>query len=191
MSECRNITITVDRVLDSGNKKISLEHAELVCYDIPHMARCPYKFVSAHSIQSEAIITDLAVDRIEDCEKDARVRCKATVPLQVIFYDADGCKHTCKSQTTVALDVILCIPEPSMFPFEIKAYTTCNCPNGHFVCDNVVECTQCISVIIKVITQADVIVPCYGYSNAPCVKDYDRKECERFFSLPTFPRGRQ
>jgi len=113
-----------------------------------------------------------------------------TIPLQVTFIDTCGNQYTCRSETIIEEDIVMYVPEPSMFPFEITAVASCSCPSGRFVSESTVECAKCVTVITKVITDADLVVPSYGYSQTPEATDYDSRECEKYFNLPMYPCGK-
>jgi|GEM_PF-4998408 len=149
-------TISVTRVLDKVKKQFEREHAELELRGIPKNAVAPYVFVSARSVQFEAIVSGLSVSSM--CEKEcSHVKCNVTVPLAVTLTDANNVCFTCKSKITVGEEVNLHLPEPCSFPFEIVADAVCNCPWGVVIGDKV-DCRACLTVYTKVVTKADMLI---------------------------------
>jgi hypothetical protein len=130
------------------------------------------------------------VARLEERPCFARVTCGITVPVQVTFSDGDGVQHCAKSEIKVPADIVLYVPEASVFPFEIVAAASCNCPAGQFESPTVCYVTACLTVIIKVVADTDLLMPTYGYCAAPEAVDYEDQVCNKFFELPLYPSGK-
>jgi len=180
------VAISVKRVLDSCKKQLSLEHVKLPLQCVPNGAKT---FISAVSTQVDAEVVDLVVQRLEERPCFARIKCTVVIPMLVTFADAEGNKHSTKSEIKVSEDIVMYVPEASVFPFEIVAVASCNCPNGKFEGD-VCFATACITVITKVVADTDLLVPAYGYCPTPDAVDFEEQVCNKFFELPLYPNGK-
>ena len=185
------VAISVKRVLDSCRKQLSLEHTKLELKNIPHEAARPFAFTSAASVQTKADISNLRVTRLDGGISFSRIMCDIAVPLKVIFKDKDGKEHTADSQITVSEDVVMYVPDASVFPYEITAAASCTAPTGKFTDETHVECTACLTIITKVVADTDLLMPTYGYCPSPEAVDFEGKECSKFFDLPLYPSGRK
>ncbi|MDA6840316.1 hypothetical protein OSL57_26730, partial [Escherichia coli] len=66
-------------------------------------------------------ISNLLIDPIADKPNSARVRADVTIPVTVAYTDANGVEGVATSSFTVTKDVILCVPAPSVMPYEVEA----------------------------------------------------------------------
>jgi len=110
--------------------------------------------------------------------------------MQVNFEDSDGKKFTAKSEIKVPQDVILFIPQNSVFPFEVKAVASANCPTGKPSGENSFTVTAFVTIILKVTATTDLLLPTYGYCTIPPAVDFEKHECGGFHELPLYPSGR-
>ena len=186
---CNRVVISCKRVLDSCKKQVSMEDITVTMRDIPPEAQTPFTFISATNTHTDAIISDLRVDRLEERPCFARIRCNCTVPLQVQFLCSAGHRHFAKSSITVYEDIIMYVPEASIFPFEIVASTSCNFASGTITNDQVYG-TSCLTLITKVVAETDLLIPAYGYCAPSDCVDYEEQLCNRFFDLPLYPSGK-
>jgi hypothetical protein len=186
---CR-ATIAVNRVMDCCKREIGQEQTRMTLCHVSADAQPPFTFVTATSTHTAATVSNLVIARIEGGnENRARVRCNITIPMQVTFRDSDNVQFTARSEITVPQDIVMCIPTPSVFPFEITASASCNCPSGCFVGANMVESTACIAIITKVVIETELDIPTYGYHQIPVAVDYENQVCDKFFKLPLYPYG--
>ena len=183
------VAISVKRVLDSCKKQLSLEHTKLQLKGVPPDAEPPFTFVNATSTQVEAAVTDLYVTRLEERPCFARIKCNITVPVQVTFLDANGTSHVAKSEIKVHEDIIMYVPEASVFPFEIVAVASCSSVFGSFDSATVCHCTACLTILTKVVADTDLLIPTYGYCSTPDAIDFEEQACNKFFELPLYPSG--
>ena len=61
-------------------------------------------------------------------------------------------------------------------------------PEGVFDATNesfTVSC--CVTVIIKILMEVELLVPSYGYATIPPCQEYTQEVCSGFFELPLFP----
>jgi hypothetical protein len=190
MEQCgHRIAISVRRILDSCTKQISEEDLILNLERVPPALPTPFKFVSALSTRTEAQVSNLSIEKIREREGQARVRCNVAIPMRVDFLDADDKKHHARSEIVVPIDIILFIPEASVFPFEIVAAASVSATNGRYINNKSFRVTACIAIIIKVIAETDLLIPAYGYSPSPKAVDFNDDKCKEFFELPLFPSG--
>jgi len=147
-------------------------------------------FINAISTQVDAQVTDLSVQRLEERPCFARIKCVVIVPVQVTFQDEEGNRHCTKSEIKVPQDIVMYVPEASVFPFEIVAVASCSCPTGKFESDTVCYATACLTIITKVVAETDLLVPSYGYCPTPDAIDFEEQVCNKFFELPLYPSGK-
>ena len=50
--------------------------------------------------------------------------------------------------------------------------------------------SACLTVILKVSMQVELLVPSYGYCAIPPAQEYSQEVCTGFFELPLYPQGR-
>lgn len=183
--------INVVRVLDSCMKQISQNETVLHLSSLSAPPEDgPLKFVSAVSASKNGTVTDLNISRLEERQSFARVKCNVTIPLRVTFQDSACEKHTAESQITQAMDVVLYVPNASVFPFEVISVASCNCPVGRFTNHNTCIVTSCLTVILKIVADTDLLVPTYGFCPSPIATDFEAEACGDFFELPLYPSGR-
>ncbi|MCL2228505.1 MAG: hypothetical protein FWC00_01605 [Firmicutes bacterium] len=184
------VAISARRILDCCKKQRSIEGARLKISHMPSHG-APFVFQSATSTQVEAGVSNLIVTRLEERPSFARIQCDITVPMVVAFKDNDGQVHTTHSELTVHEDIVMYVPQASIFPFEIVASASCNCPTGEFD-EEYTEAivTACLTVITKVVADTDLLIPVYGYCPAPDAVDFDVQVCDKFFELPLYPSGK-
>ena len=185
---CNRVVISCKRVLDSCRKQASLENTRIVLRDV-QPGVTPATFVGGVNTHTKAEITDLRVTRLEERPCFARIQCNVHVPLQIAFLCAEHNKHNCKSEIIVHIDVVMYVPEASVFPFEIEAVASCNFTHGSFNQGHL-DATACLTVIMKVVAETDLLIPAYGYSRANECVDYQEQACNKFFELPLYPSGK-
>jgi len=135
-------------------------------------------------------VKDLTIDRLPQRREFARVRCIVVIPICVTFEDCNGERCSAKSQIKVPMDVIMYVPRDSIFPFEVKAVASVNCPSGRMNGENAFIVTACNMIILKITAHTDLLLPTYGFCAAPPAVDFETKECDEFFDLPLYPSGR-
>ena len=181
------VTISVKRVLDSCRKQLTLENTKLPIKIRPGIPP-PHTFVNAASTGAAAKISKLSIARLEERPCFARIKCQVTIPLRVIYKDAEGQEHSTDSHITIPQDVVLYVPEASVFPFEIVAVASATSFAGKFPNANTLECRLCLTTITKVVAETDLMLPAYGYCPSPNAVDFEEQACNKFFDLPLYPR---
>ena len=69
----------------------------------------------------------------------------------------------------------------------IEAVTGAVCPEGTFQGGSQFNVTACITVILKVVVEVELLVPSYGYCPIPPCQEYNQELCATYFELPLFP----
>jgi len=184
------VAVCVERVLDCALKQEKRDNVTLVlCAPAPPDTQKPPTFVSASSTSANARVTDLTIARIEERPAFARVKCTVTIPMTVC-YEAGGEKQTTNGEIKTHNDVILYVPNASIFPFEVKCTASVNAPTGSFGADGGLTVTACITLVTKITAESDLLIPTYGFVPAPRAVDYERSECKDYFDLPLYPSGK-
>ena len=90
------------------------------------------------------------------------------------------------------------LPEPSIIPYRIEASVSAVSPEGQYSQTQeidgvtyyifVINC--CVTAILKVTMDVELIVPSYGYAVIPPCQEYTEEVCSGYFELPLYPGGR-
>ena len=185
---CEKACISAKKVFDICIKQIQESDILVTATDFDPVAPAqPLTFVSAVSVPDGAHIDNLTIDRLEDKPCFARIRGDVVIPIIITYTDANGITGTAHGNISIAEDVILYVPQPSIIPTAIEVTASLNTPDGEYVGNNVFSLDACISIIIKVVVEAEILVPTYGYCPIPACQDYTQDACSGFFDLPLFP----
>jgi hypothetical protein len=133
----------------------------------------------------------LQVDRLPDRQCFARIQATVTVPVEVLYVDANGVQGRATSTMSFAQDIIMYVPEPSIIPFDVVATVSVVAPEGVYVEGSVPSftVTGCATIITKVVMPVELLVPSYGYAVIPPCQEYTQEVCSGFFDLPIYPRN--
>lgn len=184
------ICIQAKRVFDACMLQNQQDNLNVSLYDFyPENPALPLTFTSARSISTKGIISNLSVDRLQDRPKCARVQATVTIPIEVLYTDANGVEGVAKSSISVNQDVILFVPQPSIIPYEIDAVASFVSPEGTYVSQTEMTISGCLTVILKVVMEVELLIPSYGYCAIPPCQEYTHEICTGFFELPLFPQG--
>jgi len=148
-----------------------------------------WTFESCRSSTIKGNISNLSIERMCDRPQFARVRCNVDVPIDILFTDQRCQEWMGQSSLTVAKDVLLCIPEESVIPFTIESLVSAICVSGNYIGNCTFEITICVSVVLKVLAEVDIMVPTYGFCEIPPCEEFAESVCDEFFSLPLFPQS--
>lgn len=185
---CERVCIETTKIFDSCIKQVQEEGLQIVVTNqTPPNPQDPLEFVSCTSTGEPATITNLEIERFEDRPNFARVTCDVNIPVEVTYIDDNDIEGKGDSVITVSQDVILCVPQPSIVPFEITAFGGVVCPEGEYIGNDTFEVTACITVILKVVAKVDILVPSYGFCPIPPCQEYSQEACAGFFDLPLYP----
>ena len=149
----------------------------------------PLTFLSARSTTNVGTVTNLQRDRLPDRQRFARVQATVTVPMEVVYTDANGVQGTAASSVSIDQDIIMYIPEPSIIPFSVESVVSIVAPEGVYVEGPTFTVTCCITMIMKIVMPVELLVPTYGYATIPPCQEYTQEVCSGFFDLPIYPEN--
>lgn len=188
---CEKVCIQTKKVFDACIKQTQEEGVVLALSDFsPENPTYPLTFLSAKSTTTKAIVTNVQIDRLSDRPNFARVQVTLSVPMEVIYTDASGVEGKAQSTTTLTGDVILFVPEPSVIPYSVEAVVSIVAPDGVYnATDNNFTVSCCVTVILKMVMEVELLIPSYGYAAIPPCQEYSNEVCSGFFELPLFPNN--
>lgn len=146
-----------------------------------------WTFESCRSSTTEGEITNLTVERLCDRPQFARVKGNVSIPIDVLFVDQRCQEWMGQATLTVAKDVLLAIPDESIVPFTLESLVSAICVSGRYVGNCRFEITICVTVVLKILAEVEVMIPSYGFCEIPPCEEFAESVCDEFFSLPIFP----
>lgn len=186
---CEKVCIQVPKVFDACIKQETLTGQTITLTDVtPASVQTPYTFISARSTTSKGEITDLVLTPLGETGA-TRIQANINIPVSVLFTDVNHTTATGTSTLTVARDLVLNIPQAAVIPYRIEAVVNAVSTVGTWTQDNTFNLTFCVTVIIKVVTDVELLVPTYGYCYIPPCQDFQQEVCDGFFDLPLFPQS--
>ena len=185
------VCLQAQRVFDAYIKQGQSDGIVLSLVDpVPANPTYPLTFISARSTTSAGTVTAFQVDRLPDRANCARVQASVDIPVEVVYTDANGVEGKASATVTVSEDVILFVPQPSIMPYEVQCVVSAVAPEGAFNAENnTFTVNMCITVILKIVINVDLLVPTYGYCVIPPAQEYTQEVCAGFFELPLYPQG--
>lgn len=193
------ICIQGKKVFDACVKQTTLQQITVSISDVtPSSPAVPLRFVSAKSTTTKGIIENLVVERLTERPKYGRVQADIVVPVEVTYIDGNNEEGSGTGTVTVPVDVVMFLPEPSIIPYTIEASVSAVSPEGQYSQTQVIDGTTyyifvincCVTAILKVTMDVELIVPSYGYAVIPPCQEYTEEVCSGYFELPLFPGGR-
>lgn len=186
---CEKVCIQAQKIFDACIKQVQIENYTLTLGDFtPANPTYPLTFISARSTTSAGTITSLTVDRLTDKPGCARVQATVSIPVEVAYTDANGTEGVAQATISVSQDVLLSVPAPSIMPYRITAEVSAVCAEGVFNQSGATfTVNACITVILKVSVDVQILIPSYGYCAIPPAQDFSKEVCEGFFELPLYP----
>ena len=185
------VCIQAEKIFDACIKQSQTDNYTLVLTDLsPADPTYPLTFVSARSTTSEATISNLNIERQTD-RHCARVQATVTIPVEVLYTDANGVDGSATALVSLVQDVLLYVPSPSIMPFTVRAVVSAVAPDG--VYDPTTQgfiVSICSTVILKISMPVEILVPTYGYCAIPPAQEYSQEVCAGFFELPLYPQSR-
>ncbi|MDR3084759.1 MAG: hypothetical protein LBU47_00425 [Christensenellaceae bacterium] len=158
--------------------------------DCPQPAfTAPIIFESCRSSTINGTLRGLTIDRLCDRPNFARVRAAVDIPIEILFTDCNCREGIGKGVVTVNRDVLLCIPDESIVPFTIETLVSAICVSGNYIGDDTFEITVCVTIIMKVLAEVEMLIPSYGLCSVPPCEEFAESICDEFFSLPIFPQN--
>jgi hypothetical protein len=183
------VCIQAEKIFDAGIRQTQVQNYTLTLTDLtPATPTYPLTFVSARSTNSEATVTNLNIERQAD-RQCARVQATVSVPVEVLYTDANGVDGSATATVSLPVDVLLYVPAPSIMPFTVTAVMSVVAPDATFNAeDNTFTANLCVTVILKIAMQVQLLVPTYGYCAIPPAQEYSQEVCADFFELPLYPK---
>ncbi|MBO4251979.1 MAG: hypothetical protein J5911_04905, partial [Clostridia bacterium] len=179
----------VKKVFDACMQQSQLNGIVLNITDLtPANPTYPLTFVSAKSTTSKGKICNLIVEPLTERENAARVKADIVIPVSVAYTDSDGVEGVATACVTVTKDVILNIPKASIMPYEVEALVSLVSTLGTYTGENQFTIDCCVSIILKIVMEVELLVPSYGYAQIPPCQEYTQEVCAGFFELPMYPQ---
>ena len=183
------VCIQAQKIFDAGIKQSRIENYTLTLTDLsPADPTYPLTFVSARSTASDATVSNLNIERQAD-KHCARVQATVSVPVEVLYTDANGVDGSATGTVSVPIDALLFVPTPSIIPFTVQAVMSVVAPEGTF--DTATQgfiVSLCVTTIVKIAMTVELLVPSYGYCALPPLQEYSQEVCAGFFELPLYPQ---
>lgn len=187
---CEKICIQVKKVFDACIKQVQQDDLTITLSNfMPSNPAFPLTFVSARSATTRGVISDLTITRLPDRPRFARVKCNVSIPLEVIYTDSNNVAGRADAILGIIVDIILAVPQQSIIPFELEAVVSVVCPDGAALGNQQMRVNACITIIMKITVESEILIPSYGYCCIPQCEDFTENLCSSFFELPLFPRS--
>lgn len=154
-----------------------------------------WTFESCRSSTTAGNISNLSIERLCDRPQYARVKCSVDVPVDVLFMDQRCQEWMGQAHICVDKDVLLCVPEDSVVPFTIESLVSAICVSGSYIGNCTFEITVCVTVVLKVLAEVDIMIPTYGFCEIPPAEEFAENICDEslfkryhyFSQNPHFP----
>jgi len=148
-----------------------------------------WTFESCRSSTTCGVISNLVIDRLCDRPQFARVKGTVSVPIDVLFTDQNCQEWMGRAELAVNKDVLLAIPDESIVPFTLESMVSAICVSGSYQGSCQFKINICVTVILKVLAEVELMVPSYGFCSVPPCEEFAENVCDEFFSLPLFPQS--
>ena len=186
---CEKTCLEVKKVFDACMQQSQLTGITLIVSDLtPVNPTYPLTFVSAKSVGSKGRICNLLIEPLAERPNSARVKADITIPVTLAYTDANGVEGVGFSEVTVTKDVILNVPNASIIPYSVEAVVSLVSTLGTYTGDNEFTIDACVSIILKIVMEVELLVPSYGYAQIPPCQEYTQEVCAGFFELPMYPQ---
>ncbi len=186
---CEKTCIQVKKVFDACIQQTQLTGTVLTLENFtPNPPTYPLTFVSARNTVSKGVISNLTVEPVSgERPNTSRVKADVIIPMSVAYVDANGVEGVATSSITINKDVILCIPSASVMSYDIEAVVSAVSTIGTYTGEGQFTIDACVTVILKVVMEVELLIPSYGYAVLPPCQDYTAEVCTGFFELPIYP----
>ena len=185
---CEKVCVQVKKVFDACMQQVQLTDTVLTLENFfPANPTYPLTFISARSTISQGTISNLLIEPLDERPHAARVRADVTIPVSVAYTDANGIEGVATSSVTITKDVILNIPSASIMPYEVEAVVSLVSTQGNYTGEGQFTIDSCVSIILKIVMEVELLLPSYGYAAIPPCQDYTQEGCAGFFELPMYP----
>ena len=188
---CEKVCIQAEKIFDAGIIQTRLENYTVsISNPVPANPTYPLNFISARSVTSVGTVSGLSVERQAEGQC-ARVQATVTIPIEIVYLDANGIEGKAQGSVVLNEDVLMYVPSASVIPSTVTAIASCVAPEGSFdSTSGTFSISACVTCILKVAMQVELLVPSYGYCAIPPAQEYSQEVCSGFFELPLYPQGR-
>ena len=185
------VCIQAEKIFDACIRQTQVENYTLTLTDLtPANPTYPLTFVSARSTESIATVTGLNIERQAD-RPCARVQATVSVPMEVLYTDANGVDGSATATVSLPVDVLLYVPAPSIIPYTVTSVVSVVAPDATFVPETEsFSANLCVTIILKISMPVEMLIPSYGYCVLPPAQEYSQEVCAGFFELPLYPQGK-
>ena len=185
------VCIQAEKIFDACIRQTQVENYTLTLTNLtPENPTYPLTFVSARSTESIATVTGLNIERQAD-RPGARVQATVSVPMEVLYTDANGVDGSATATVSLPVDVLLYVPAPSIIPYTVTSVVSVVAPDATFIsATEGFSANLCVTIILKISMAVEMLIPSYGYCVIPPAQEYSQEVCAGFFELPLYPQGR-
>lgn len=185
---CEKVCVQVKKVFDACMQQSQLNDIVLNITNLtPNNPTYPLTFISAKSTTSRGVISNLLIEPLAERPNCARVKADVTIPVSVAYTDANGIEGAATATVTVTKDVILNIPSASIMPYDVEAVVSLVSTIGSYTDLNEFTIDACVSIVLKIVMEVELLIPSYGYAAIPPCQEYTQEVCAGFFELPMYP----
>ena len=186
---CEKVCVEVKTVFDACMQQSQLTDIVLTINNLtPTNPTYPLTFISAKSTVSKGVISNLLIEPLAERPNCSRVRADITIPVSVAYTDANGVEGVAVSTITITTDVIVNTPSASIMPYQVEAVVSLVSTQGSYTGLNQFTIDACVSIILKIVIEVELLIPSYGYCALPPCQDYTQEVCAGFFELPMYPQ---
>lgn len=185
---CEKVCVQAKKVFDACMQQTQLTGIVLDITNLtPDNPTYPLTFISAKSTTSQGVVSNLLIEPLAERPNAARVRTDVIIPVSVAYTDANGVEGAATSTITVTKDVILNIPSASIMPYNVEALVSLVSTQGTYTSENQFTIDACVTIILKIVMDVELLIPSYGYAAIPPCQEYTQEVCAGFFELPMYP----
>ncbi len=182
------VCIQARKVFDACMTQTTLEATSVtLASQTPASPALPLTFTSGRSTTTAGTVTALTVTPLADRQGLSRVQATITIPVEINYIDANGVAGSGLGTVTIQQDVVMCVPTGSVFPVELAARVNVTSPNGTYVSESTFTITACVTIVLKVEADVELLIPSYGYCRIPECTPFTQEVCQGVFDLPLFP----
>lgn len=185
---CEKVCVQAKKVFDACMQQTQYNGVTINLTNLtPSNPTYPLTFISAKSTTSQGVISNLLIEPLSERPNCARVKTDVIVPISVAYTDANGLEGVGTATVVIPKDVILNIPSASIMPYSVEAVVSLVSTLGSYTGENEFTIDYCVSIILKIVMEVELLIPAYGYAVIPPCQDYTQEVCAGFFELPMYP----
>lgn len=185
---CEKVCVQAKKVFDACMQQTQLNNVIINVTNLtPANPTYPLTFISAKSTVSQGVVSNLIIEPLAERPNCARVKADVIIPVSVAYTDANGVEGVGTATVTVTKDVILNVPSASIMPYSVEAVVSLVSTLGTYNTENQFTIDACVSIILKIVMEVELLIPSYGYAAIPPCQEYTQEVCAGFFELPMYP----